>query len=161
MNKPATPRLLQLSDMASRARVSGTWLRDEAEAGRIPCLRAGDCLLFHPPTVERILVERASGLAAGAGGAETRTAKPSEESPGPRDPQPAQEPLLVDVAGVAKLLGVAQGSIFAWRSAGKFGPAPVRMGRCVRFRVEEIRRWVDAGCPPRVKWAAIQGNDRP
>jgi hypothetical protein len=35
------------------------WLRDEAEAGRIPHLKAGKALLFDPEAVERVLVERA------------------------------------------------------------------------------------------------------
>lgn len=45
--------------MARRLRVTQAWLRDEAEAGRIPHLKAGDRLLFDPETVERVLLERA------------------------------------------------------------------------------------------------------
>lgn len=51
--------LLPLGPMARRLRVTQAWLRDEAEAGRIPHLKAGQRLLFDPETVERVLLERA------------------------------------------------------------------------------------------------------
>lgn len=49
---------LYLGAMARRLRVPTTWLRAEAEAGRIPHLRAGCALLFDPEVVERILFDR-------------------------------------------------------------------------------------------------------
>lgn len=49
---------MHLGAMARRLRVPSTWLRSEAEAGRIPHLRAGSALLFDPVTVERIVAER-------------------------------------------------------------------------------------------------------
>lgn len=52
-NKP-----LVLGPMARRLRVTCKWLRAEAEAGRIPHLRAGRVLLFDPDAVERIVLER-------------------------------------------------------------------------------------------------------
>lgn len=36
------------------------WLRREALAGRIPCLRIGRKLLFSPAAVEKALTERAA-----------------------------------------------------------------------------------------------------
>ena len=45
--------------MARRLRVPARWLRAEAEAGRVPCLKADNALLFDPETVERVLWERA------------------------------------------------------------------------------------------------------
>ena len=53
-------KLYPLNAMAHRLRVTTKWLREEAEAGRVPCLRAGDRLLFHPPTVLLVLVARAA-----------------------------------------------------------------------------------------------------
>jgi len=49
---------LYLGAMARRLRVPATWLRAEAEAGRIPHLRAGSAFLFDPEIVERIVFER-------------------------------------------------------------------------------------------------------
>ena len=37
------------------------WLRAEAVAGRIPCLRVGRRLLFHPESVEQALLANAQG----------------------------------------------------------------------------------------------------
>ena len=55
--------LLPLRLMARRVMVPLEWLRREAEANRVPHLRAGSQFLFHPETVERVLVERATMLA--------------------------------------------------------------------------------------------------
>jgi hypothetical protein len=54
-------KLLPLGIMARRLRVPVRWLRAEAEAGRIPHLRADKVLLFDPETVERVLLEHARG----------------------------------------------------------------------------------------------------
>ncbi len=50
--------LLPIGTMARRLRVPLAWLRDEADSGRIPHLKAGKAYLFDPSTVEAILVER-------------------------------------------------------------------------------------------------------
>ena len=65
----AQSKLLPVGPMARRLRVSVKWLRGEAEAGRVPCLKADKALLFDPETVERVLLERAQQPAAAAGGA--------------------------------------------------------------------------------------------
>ena len=38
--------------------VKASWLRDEAEAGRVPALRAGDTWLFDLHALERALLAR-------------------------------------------------------------------------------------------------------
>ena len=58
------PRLLPTGPMARRLRVPVRWLRGEAEAGRVPCLKAGRVFLFSPAAVEAALVERAGQPAA-------------------------------------------------------------------------------------------------
>jgi excisionase family DNA binding protein len=52
--------LLTLHQMAARLRLPRVWLREEALAGRLPCMRVGRKLLFNLSTVERILAERAA-----------------------------------------------------------------------------------------------------
>jgi len=54
--------LLPIGAMARRLGVTAKWLRNEAEAGRIPHLAAGRRLLFDAETVERLLTERARGV---------------------------------------------------------------------------------------------------
>jgi hypothetical protein len=52
--------ILSLSRMSRRAGVTQHWLRHEAEAGRVPCLRVGKRLLFSPPAVLEALAVLAS-----------------------------------------------------------------------------------------------------
>jgi hypothetical protein len=52
-------KLLPVGPMARRLRVPVRWLRSEAEAGRVPCLKAERAILFDPETVESVLLERA------------------------------------------------------------------------------------------------------
>lgn len=60
----------------------------------------------------------------------------------------------VDVAGLASFLGVSERHLHRLRAAGKL-PRPIRLGRCVRWPLEVIRAWMDAGCPDRSKWEAM------
>jgi len=57
--------LVPLLPAAKQLGISPSWLRREAEAGRIPHLRAGDRLLFVPEIVQRVLAERASRIEHG------------------------------------------------------------------------------------------------
>lgn len=52
--------LLLLGQMARRLGVEAEWLRQEAEAGRVPCLRAGKRFLFNSFAVQDALAARAS-----------------------------------------------------------------------------------------------------
>ena len=58
MNK-TTPSLVPLNIVARRLRVPVRWLLNEAEAGRVPCLRANRAFLCDPDAVESVLIERA------------------------------------------------------------------------------------------------------
>lgn len=51
--------VLTLPRMARRLGVTARWLRAEAEAGRVPCLRAGTRFLFNPVAVQEALARRA------------------------------------------------------------------------------------------------------
>jgi hypothetical protein len=58
-----TSRLLPLNVLARRLRVPVRWLHSEAEAGRIPSLRADNQYLCDFEAVEAALLERARGVA--------------------------------------------------------------------------------------------------
>ena len=45
--------------LARHLRVKSSWLRTEAEAGRLPFLHAGDTYLFDKDAVEAVLLDRA------------------------------------------------------------------------------------------------------
>ena len=52
--------LLSLSRMARRFGVTQHWLRDQADTGKIPCLKAGNRYLFNPVAVQRALAVKAA-----------------------------------------------------------------------------------------------------
>lgn len=58
---------LPLTVVARRLRVPVAWLKTEAEAGRIPHLKAGKQILLVPEVVQKVLAERATreGVAHG------------------------------------------------------------------------------------------------
>ena len=63
------PRLLPLAATARRLRVPARWLRKEAEADRVPHVKADTELLFDPLAVEDVLLRRARELPLEAKGA--------------------------------------------------------------------------------------------
>lgn len=52
--------LLTLARMARRVGVSQEWLRTEADAGRVPCLKAGKRYLFNSVAVAEALAAQAA-----------------------------------------------------------------------------------------------------
>jgi len=69
-------------------------------------------------------------------------------------------PLLVDVAGASKLLGVGKSLFYQMASTGSLGPTPVEFNSKRLYSVLELRSWVEHKCPPREKWIEIQkGTD--
>ena len=52
--------LLSLSRMARRLAVTQQWLREQADAGKIPCLMAGTRYLFNPAAVQEALATEAA-----------------------------------------------------------------------------------------------------
>jgi hypothetical protein len=52
--------LTSLAGLSARLRLPREWLRAEAIAGRIPCLKIGRKLLFSLSAVEKSLAERAA-----------------------------------------------------------------------------------------------------
>jgi len=77
----------------------------------------------------------------------------------PADDRPARvsavEPLLLSARDLASLLRLGLRTIRSMDAAGKL-PAPVRVGGSVRWRLDELRAWLDAGAPDRQTWARIR-----
>jgi predicted DNA-binding transcriptional regulator AlpA len=62
------------------------------------------------------------------------------------------EPLLLAADQAAALCSVSPATWYRMASAGRC-PAPIRLSRgCVRWRADELRDWIAAGCPPRHEW---------
>ncbi len=63
---------------------------------------------------------------------------------------------LLDVKGVARLLAVSIRQIWKMNATGRM-PAPIRLGRAVRWRRAELEDWIASGCPPREQWDEARG----
>ena len=58
-----------------------------------------------------------------------------------------QSAQLVDVHGVAAILDCSWRHVYRMADGGRM-PAPVKLGALVRWRREEIERWIEGGCKP-------------
>lgn len=68
MRTPLPPRPVTLSQASRALGLPIDWLREEADAGRIPCLRAGDRYLFDLEQLRELVlgrVRRGDGPPAG------------------------------------------------------------------------------------------------
>lgn len=72
----------------------------------------------------------------------------------------APDCLAVPAAGLAKLLNISERHVWGLHSSGRL-PLPVRIGgsRAVRWRVAEIREWLEAGTPDRATWESMRKGD--
>ena len=81
-------------------------------------------------------------------------ATPADAAEDLRGRPEAHRPLLVSARDAARLCGVSVATWHRLASAGRC-PAPLRLSRgCVRWRAEDLRDWVAAGCPSRREWEA-------
>lgn len=63
---------------------------------------------------------------------------------------------LAGAAETAKFLSITRAHLYALLASGRFGPVPIKLGRRTLFKTNEVRTWVEQGCPPRTIWAAKQ-----
>jgi predicted DNA-binding transcriptional regulator AlpA len=63
-------------------------------------------------------------------------------------------PELLDVCQAAKLLSVSRRHFLRMNDAEQV-PAPIRLGRSVRWGRTELTSWVQHGCPPRKRWSPM------
>ena len=70
------------------------------------------------------------------------------------------EPLAVDAKRVGQLLGISRAQVWKLHASGRL-PLPVRLGtRAPRWRVDELRDWLAAGCPDRQMWQGMRKHGR-
>jgi hypothetical protein len=83
-----------------------------------------------------------------------------EESAEGASEQPAFAPEAVDAEQLANLLGVSLRHVRRMEAMKKL-PPPLRLGRCLRYRLEGslgVRTWMDAGCPDRATFEREQSG---
>lgn len=55
---------------------------------------------------------------------------------------------LLTVRDLAQRLRMSERQLRRHMAAGKT-PRPIRVGRLIRFRPDDVRAWIDLGCPDR------------
>ena len=68
--------------------------------------------------------------------------------------------MALPAADVAKLLGISLRHLHSLNATGRL-PRPIRLGRSVRWRTDELREWLAAGAPPRDRFEAMREKDNP
>lgn len=63
--------------------------------------------------------------------------------------------MLLSVGEVSKIVGVCERTIWRLKDSGRM-PAPVKVGRSVRWRRADIESWIACGCPSANRWLAMQ-----
>ncbi len=72
--------------------------------------------------------------------------------------KPQLVPLLVDARQAAQLCQVSRATWARWNSSGRT-PTPLHLSNgCVRWRLDELKRWTEAGCPSREAWQILTTN---
>jgi predicted DNA-binding transcriptional regulator AlpA len=64
------------------------------------------------------------------------------------------QPILVDARKAAFMLGISRAGFLRLRASGRT-PQPLKLGTRALWRVDEIREWVAAGCPPLHRWEVL------
>lgn len=65
-----------------------------------------------------------------------------------KNPGSKASSLLLTAVEVGKLLGISLRTIRRYCSEQAVIPEPVRIGRNVRWRRQDIEDWIEQGCPP-------------
>lgn len=65
--------------------------------------------------------------------------------------------MLLDVRSVAAQMDVSVRKVWQLVSSGGM-PAPIRIGRAVRWRESDVNKWIEMGCPSRDVFDAAQAG---
>lgn len=55
-------------------------------------------------------------------------------------------PQMISIDELSGILGMSKRTVWRLLSVGRI-PEPVRIGGSTRWRLDEVRRWIDSGCP--------------
>jgi len=81
-------------------------------------------------------------------------AAPAPPAPAATTPA-APPPLLISAVEAGRLCGISRTTWFGLLSSGR-APRGIRLGRCRRWSVDELRGWIAAGCPPQERWEIMR-----
>ena len=69
--------------------------------------------------------------------------------------RPPHRPLAVNAKEAAELCGISRTLWYDLKNAGRI-PEPIRLGRRTLWRVDEIQKWMTAGCPGLDRWRQMK-----
>lgn len=75
----------------------------------------------------------------------------------PRDVKGISDARLVSAEELARILAISTRSLWRLRSAGQL-PRPVKLGGSIRWRIDEVERWIKVGCPSLADWETFGGG---
>ena len=64
----------------------------------------------------------------------------------PREDGFAPELVLISAEELSKMLSISKRTVWRLLSAGKI-VRPIRLGGSVRWRLDDVRSWIESGCP--------------
>ncbi len=62
---------------------------------------------------------------------------------------------LIDIKGVAAMLDIGESTANRLDTSGKL-PLPIRIGKSKKWRINEVRQWLQEGAPSRTKWETLK-----
>ncbi len=65
--------------------------------------------------------------------------------------------MLLNYRQTAEFLGISVNHLIRLNNAEKI-PAPIRMGKSIRFNQQELQNWINAGGPSRNQWQRMKGE---
>lgn len=65
--------------------------------------------------------------------------------------------MLLTYRQTAEFLGISVNHLIRLNNAGRI-PAPIRMGKSIRFSQQELQDWIAAGGPSRNQWQRMRGQ---
>ncbi|MBW2605332.1 MAG: helix-turn-helix domain-containing protein [Deltaproteobacteria bacterium] len=66
--------------------------------------------------------------------------------------------LLLKTDEAAKFLSIGRTLLYRLSQEGQIGPRPIKLGDCTLWSYDELKRWVESGCPGRTEWIKKNSN---
>lgn len=96
-------------------------------------------------------IRQAIGISVSETDGRAARLKASQEALFGGEKPPDDQGLLIDSREAAKLLKVSPRTLWQRHSHGEM-PPPIRIGRAVRWSLDVLKKWVEAGCPIDPAW---------
>ncbi len=72
---------------------------------------------------------------------------------------PSEPQQLVTPADLGAMIRIGRSKLYDMKASGQL-PRPVKIGRCVRWRLSDINAWIATGCPSGERFEAMRKAGR-